>query len=250
MSARRPMRLNIDALLRVLILWGLAGLFLSVYFGGRARLLVHPRIDNYLLFAALFLAAIPLFSLDRLFALRPAHSNPFRYTAFALLLCFSLFLQVVSLSSGSALTDREIGVWQQDGSSTSAPTGVDNPDLAEDGAIVITDLNHFTVITDMYATPHKYAGREIEFIGFVLKRSSYAPDQIQVGRMVMWCCVADMVVLGLMCSTDEAVDLEAWSWVSIKGVVEVSESNDGAQPLVMVTELIRIEAPENEYVYP
>jgi putative membrane protein len=216
---------------------------------GRARLLVHPRIDKYLLFASLFFLIMPFFSLERLTSKRPSGASPFRYAPFIVVLSFALVLQAIPISGRSALVDRELSGSQPVGR-IGLPEAQPPASQPQQGLLEISEENHVRIMTDIQTLPEAYVGVEVEFIGFVIKRTAYAADEVLVGRFVMWCCVADVVVLGLMCKTEHAAELERESWLKVKGLLSVMEQDGKLIPLVIVQAFEHIDPPENEYVYP
>lgn len=241
--------LNFDALLRIAILWGFVLLFSLTLLLGKARLFVHPRIDKYMVFAAIFLFIVSLFSFEDLGKRRPARVNLFRYTPFVVALALALMVQAIPIDASSALADRWLSSEAPIGGNTSIRPIKGVPELQE-GILQIVDENYSQLMNDIQMQPNKYIGLDVEFIGFVLKRNSFASDEMLVGRFVMWCCVADVVVAGLICKTDDVANIEAFSWLRITGKIAMIQQGDKEVPMVIVTSHQSIAAPENEYVYP
>lgn len=95
--------------------------------------------------------------------------------------------------------------------------------------------------------PGDLAGQPVEIIGFVYHPKEGATDQFQVARFVVACCVADAQGFSLPVRWKDAAELPSDRWVRVKGRVAIGP--DGAA-IIQASEIERIEAPSNPYIYP
>lgn len=68
--------------------------------------------------------------------------------------------------------------------------------------------------------PERYIGKRVEFVGMVLKPSTFPPDYFVPGRMAMTCCADDMAFLGFACHWEETAALEQKQWVRVVALVK------------------------------
>lgn len=61
----------------------------------------------------------------------------------------------------------------------------------------------------------RYLGKKVEFVGMVLKPSTFPKDYFVPGRMAMTCCADDMAFLGFACQWDKTEFLENKQWVRV-----------------------------------
>lgn len=98
--------------------------------------------------------------------------------------------------------------------------------------------------------------KEYTVEGFVIKDESFEKDRFFLGRMVITCCIADAMIDGVLCDAALTSEVEANSWVRVKGRVQrdarkKEESFDIADSNVVLklTEVEKIEPPTSPYIY-
>ena len=114
-------------------------------------------------------------------------------------------------------------------------------------------------LAEIYENMEKYKGYRITMTGFVFKdpeilTGGLAENQFIPARLMMACCVADLVPCGLICQYDGASELKADSWVTVEGTLYIGkyQYDDGEEcddPQISVTKITPAEAVEG-YVYP
>ena len=61
----------------------------------------------------------------------------------------------------------------------------------------------------------RYIGKKVEFVGMVMKPSTFPKDYFVPGRMAMTCCADDMAFLGFACQWSETDHLKEKQWVRV-----------------------------------
>ena len=112
------------------------------------------------------------------------------------------------------------------------------PGAEKSAALKPNDDEYWQVYNLLYDTPGYYAGREITLAGFVY-REKHFPDHVAlVGRNLMWCCSADMRLIGFMATDGNMDSLPAGTWVEIAGILDVMSfdvAKDGkAKPVPLI----------------
>ena len=86
--------------------------------------------------------------------------------------------------------------------------------------------------------------------GFVYHDSKFMGDNEFVpARLVMSCCVADVVPGGIICKYDKADQLQNDAWITVTGKFTKGEYNGKPEPQIVI-ESITSAQPVNGYVYP
>jgi putative membrane protein len=98
--------------------------------------------------------------------------------------------------------------------------------------------------------PASLDGQEVDVVGFVYRDPRFAEDQFMVGRFTLTCCVADALAIGLVVQSTEAEALQADTWVRIKGKFQAGDAAGQAMPILVADEIVRVEEPEQPYLYP
>ena len=116
-------------------------------------------------------------------------------------------------------------------------------------SIVITDENYLEIMEVIYDFPNEFEGKEIEFTGFVYNDPNHANSQF-VFRFGIMHCIADSGVFGLL-TTGNSNQYENNTWVRVKGRISNHYHKELNQilPTLEVQSFIKVDKPENPYVY-
>lgn len=120
--------------------------------------------------------------------------------------------------------------------------------------IIVSNDDFSMWLTEIYINIEKYTGYTIDITGYVFKNPEYYnDDEFVPARLMMSCCVADLVPVGLTCEYDNVSELEEGSWVTVEGILHVGQYEyDGEQyeePQISVTQITPAEEV-SDYVYP
>lgn len=98
--------------------------------------------------------------------------------------------------------------------------------------------------------PDALNGQAADIVGFVYRDVRFATDQFMVGRFAITCCVADALAIGVVATTADAQEYTQDTWVRVHGVFQKGEIDGQSIPVLYVTEIERVQQPEQPYLYP
>lgn len=95
-----------------------------------------------------------------------------------------------------------------------------------------------------------YRGKQVHFTACAFKMLDDGDLEFIAGRKIMTCCEADLAFVGVICGYYKAYELEDREWVEVTGILKVryDELAGREVPVCRVTELKRVDAPENEII--
>ena len=96
----------------------------------------------------------------------------------------------------------------------------------------------------------RYVGKTVQFVGQVLRPSTFPSDQFVPGRLAMTCCADDMAFLGFACEYDGASQLTQKSWVKVTATVanEYWPDYNGEGPVLHAVNVEKTKAPKEEVI--
>ncbi|MDR1590357.1 MAG: TIGR03943 family protein [Oscillospiraceae bacterium] len=104
-----------------------------------------------------------------------------------------------------------------------APAGLAGLDV-ENRRITVGENDYYLWICEIYDNLDTYAGYTLTVTGYVLKGDGITGEgEFVPARLMMSCCVADLVACGILCRYDGAGELENDAWVTVEGVIEKGE---------------------------
>ncbi len=266
--------LNLDALVKTIILLGFALFFFLIIQSGQVLTYVHPRIVPYMYFAIIVIILMVLFSLPDL---RRRQKNvtylPYLIFLLPLLTAFALPPQAMDtspISFGSANAGAEGSAGSRsDDSISSSGSNIGDSNVADDsqsdqysysgrepelqmidGSIVLDDDNFYQWSEEIFTNMDAYAGKQIEATGFIMQNEQLIKNDFALARLLMTCCVADTVPIGFLCRYEESENLEDHSWIKVTGNIKVMDYNGQTLPVIVIDKLEPTSKPDNEYVYP
>lgn len=97
--------------------------------------------------------------------------------------------------------------------------------------------------------PRRFVGQEAQVTGFVHRDARLGPDQVQLSRFLLSCCVADATAIGIVVQAPELAVVPDDRWLTVTGRFATGEI-DGAQVPVLVADGVeRIDPPPVPYLY-
>jgi putative membrane protein len=116
--------------------------------------------------------------------------------------------------------------------------------------ITVDNGEFYQWIEEIFTNPDQYAGFSIKMTGFVFKDPEvFLPDEFVPARLVMSCCVADLIPLGMICKYEKNEELLDESWVTVEGVIVITEENGYREPQARITGVSPAEEIKG-YIYP
>lgn len=95
-----------------------------------------------------------------------------------------------------------------------------------------------------------YIGCKLHFSGYVYRLLDFEPNQFVLARdMLISDDKSQTLVVGFLCSYDDALSFEDGTWVDLTGIITKEEFH-GEIPLIKVDDIKKIDVPSDIYVYP
>ena len=115
--------------------------------------------------------------------------------------------------------------------------------------ISVTNENYMEVMEVLYDYPDEFAGKRLEFTGFVYNDPSDAKSQF-LFRFGIIHCIADSGVYGLL-TTGNTEHFENNTWIRASGKITIRYHKQLGQslPMLEVDSFKKVEKPSNPYVY-
>ena len=148
----------------------------------------------------------------------------------------------------AALGNREVAVAGLPPTALTSKTGrrVTRVAAAEPAARSMLDwLVEFHVADD----PERFAGQGAQITGFVHRDVHLGPDQVQLSRFLLSCCVADAMPIGIVVQAPELATVPDDQWLTVAGRFVVGEIGGQRMPVLVADEVVPIEPPPVPYLY-
>lgn len=210
-----------------------AGLFLvsSATLGwlvktGKITQIVHPRMIPWIVAAGLIFLVL---SCHEVFFSRKRRSKDeasFYYPLGFVLVVAALVVQINAVVPGQLQASPESRAFQsaqqraQSGASATAPAGKDLP-----SSFVLRDDNYWDLYNRLYDDPSLAKGRPIVVQGFVYRGEGLPGGGLIVARNLMWCCSADLSIIGFTLEGPKVGALKDNVWIEVRGVLDVVEAD-------------------------
>ncbi len=108
--------------------------------------------------------------------------------------------------------------------------------------IVFNDDSYWALYNKLYDNPGDMSGKRIKIQGFVYRQKNFPLETILVARNLMWCCSADMAVIGLAATGAELSALASDTWVEVSGRLGVAELDLVGERRISKVPIIHIES--------
>lgn len=235
-----------ERLTRALVLAAYGGFCLWLLISGKSNRIIHPRVAQGLAIAACIalLMAVAEFRARK----RPRSSGGgiTRYLAVFLAMGGALaFLRLdesASLDSRLSPEARAFSQAIQQGQGTLAKgsppeRGADQSDFAN--PIVLDDQNYWSLYNRIFDSPKEAQGKAIQVSGFTFRNPGLSGAQVFVARNLMWCCAADMSVIGFPLRGNGCEGLSDGLWIRVRGHIDFRaepwSGDEGDEPVPFVS---------------
>ena len=109
--------------------------------------------------------------------------------------------------------------------------------------------NYTNILKAVHDNIDNYVGTKINFTGYVYRVYDLNDKQFILARDMIVSSDFKSVIVGFLCEYDKAKNFEDGTWIEITG--EITKGNyHGDMPIVKVTEIKKVDTPNEEYVYP
>lgn len=249
-------RLSVGRLARVVILLALGLLLLALVILGGVDELIHPRSRAWVMAGGLIALLLALAEAGRLRHAPGPGGGLSAYLALpAAMVLGILYLQSGGLAHGAAAGGASAQAYQ---------SFVDSRDREETRAdramrgdrLVLEGDDYWPLYGRVFMDPQAARGKRIIVQGFVYHRSDLPPGHLIVARNLMWCCAADVGVIGFVLRGGEAGTLADNAWIEVEGVLGTMDFDlaGGDEPtLIPLIEASRIapaERPASATIFP
>jgi putative membrane protein len=283
-------KINLETVFKICILFGFSLLFIVLVLTKEIYDYLHPRLVPYLIFASLtFLLMIYSLLCDIKRKNRRFSVAPYIVFIIPLIIALTVPAKTItgsnlqysnskitgftsnqntaSVSSPNAsdqiqppATDSNDGDSQQNESHLeSNQSAVYSKDMfgstiiliITDNTIILDDSNFANWLVELENNPSKYVGTKIEYVGYVFKSGDeFQNNEFVAARNMMWCCAADLQLIGCLCQYDKTADLEENSWVKVDGTLSTTSYKGSTVPLITKATVVPADKPATDYVYP
>ncbi len=240
--------LDRSRLLAAVVLYGIVAILLQRLLTGTLVYYINPRYEWLTWVAVAGLGAMALAltgtAWRRARDSRRLHGMRVGWSALAVLaLPVALGIAPEQPLGSAALGNREVAVASLPPNAERRLTRVA---AAEPAARSMLDwLVEFHVADD----PERFAGQGAQITGFVHRDVHLGPDQVQLSRFLLSCCVADATPIGIVAQAPELAMVPDGRWLTVAGRFAVGEIGGERMPVLVADEVVPIEPPPVPYLY-
>lgn len=128
-----------------------------------------------------------------------------------------------------------------------------------------TQLEIGDILFDTPQAPkQKLLSSKIFFKGKVLKSPLLKDDEVVIYRMIITCCAADAIPLGILVKLPQKMELKNEEWFGVEGTIQLRPFNEKLKtieplanmvppeklfPYFTATKAYKVNAPKDEYIY-
>lgn len=121
--------------------------------------------------------------------------------------------------------------------------------LPQNKVTKLTTANYTTVLKTVHDNIDSYVGCHVNFTGYIYRVSDLKETEFILARNMIISSDFQAVVVGFLCDCDNAKDFKNDDWVEVTG--KITKGNyHGDMPIVKITEIKKVEKPNDEFVYP
>lgn len=108
----------------------------------------------------------------------------------------------------------------------------------------LTDENYTNILKEVHENLDTYIGQKICYSGYVYRVPEIEENQFILARDMQLKNTNQTVIVGFLCSLQNACDFDTYSWVKITGTIEKGYYF-GDIPCININEIEKIEKPKN-----
>lgn len=113
----------------------------------------------------------------------------------------------------------------------------------------IESNNYTNILKQVYDDVDTYIGQSINFTGYVYKTEDFKDTQFVLARDMLINSDSQSVVVGFLCSYENAKNFKEGTWVNVTGTIIKGYYHDEI-PVIDINKIEETNKPEEEYVYP
>lgn len=119
--------------------------------------------------------------------------------------------------------------------------------VPESGIAKITPENYTNILKEVHENIDTYIGQKISFSGYIYRINDFSDDRFVLARD-MDIGNNQTLIVGFLCSYNNASEFDSYSWVEIEGEIAKGKYNDQEIPIINVYKLEKANKPENSTV--
>ena len=110
--------------------------------------------------------------------------------------------------------------------------------------------NEYTnILKQVHDDIDTYVGQSINFIGYIYKINGFKDNEFVLARDMLINSDSQSVVVGFLCSYENAKDFKEGTWVNVTGKI-IKGYYHNEIPVIDINKMEETTKPEEEYVYP
>lgn len=124
-----------------------------------------------------------------------------------------------------------------------------NDTLPSNSITHIEGNNYTNILKQVYEDIDTYVGQTINFTGYIYKINDLNEKQFILARDMLINSDSQSVVVGFLCSYDDAKNLNPGTWINATGTI-IKGYYHNEIPVIEINKIEETNKPEEEYVYP
>lgn len=122
-------------------------------------------------------------------------------------------------------------------------------DSIENDIAILNSKNYTNVLKEVHEDLNTYLGQKISFTGYVYRVLDIKENQFILARNMVINSNNQTLVVGFLCSYENANSIPNNTWVNITGTID-KEYYYGDIPCIKIENLEIVDKPEDDQVYP
>lgn len=121
--------------------------------------------------------------------------------------------------------------------------------LPQNKVTKLSTANYTNILKTVHENIDGYIGVQINFTGYVYRVLDLKENEFVLARNMIISSDYQSVIVGFLCECENAKDFENDTWVELTGTITKGDYH-GDMPVIKVTEIKRVDKPNDEFVYP
>lgn len=113
----------------------------------------------------------------------------------------------------------------------------------------MTTQDYTNVLKMVYENLDTYIGQKICFSGYIYRNIDFSENQFVLARDMLIEGKSEALIVGFLCSHNDAKNYEDGTWVEITGEITKGIYH-GEIPIIKIMQIKQIEKPTDEFTYP
>jgi len=184
---------------------------------GKLEHIVHPRMEPWIIAAGLLFLALSFYQTLQLSS-APRRADPLSHF-YPIVLVFAvayLFVKTAGFQPEPFQAAPSLAI--QSALLSSHDAAVENAGKGPlPSRIVFDDSTYWTLYNRLYDDPKAARGKEVTIAGFVYRKKGFPETSVLIARNLMWCCSADMSMIGLLAQGPASAEIPEGTWVEAEG---------------------------------